>query len=131
MEEAVEDIIARGVVELRKNAFGDDVDDVKGLAWTQEQAWKVIKMLSQSQDVPYYDMLIGFPFKGDEGALRNMEHAELIAIDTKDGMYVSNEQLRVLIVYEQGGRQQYDLANPYFARYLKGWSTVSDIRLVV
>jgi len=85
VEEAVEDIIARGVVELRKKAFGDDVDDVKGLAWTQEQAWKVIKMLSQSQEVPYYDMLVGFPFKGDDGALRNMEHAELIAIDTKDG----------------------------------------------
>jgi len=46
VEEAVEDIIARGVVELRKNAFGDDVDDVKSLAWTQEQAWKVIKVLS-------------------------------------------------------------------------------------
>ncbi|KAF8803621.1 hypothetical protein BYT27DRAFT_7171768 [Phlegmacium glaucopus] len=85
VEEAVEDIIARGVVELRKNAFGDDVDDVKGLAWTREQAWKVIKMLSQSQEVPYYDMLVEFPFKGDEGALRNMEHAELIAIGTKDG----------------------------------------------
>lgn len=49
MEEAVEDIIARGVVELRKKAFGDDVDDVKGLAWTQEQAWKVIKILAQSR----------------------------------------------------------------------------------
>jgi len=85
VEEAVEDIIARGVVELRKNAFGDDVDDAKGLAWTPEQAWKVIKMLSQSQEVPYYDMLVEFPFKGEEGALRNMEHAELIAIGTKDG----------------------------------------------
>ena len=86
MEEAVEDIIARGVVELRKNAFGDDVDDAKGLAWTREQAWKVIKMLSQFPEVPYYDILVEFPFKGDEGALRKMEHAELIAIGTKDGM---------------------------------------------
>jgi hypothetical protein len=92
VEEAVEDIIARGVVELRRNAFGDDVDDAKGLAWTQEQAWKVIKMLSKSQEVPYYDMLVEFPFKGDEGALRNMEHAELIAIGTKDGMYLSAKQ---------------------------------------
>lgn len=86
VEEAVEDIIARGVVELRKNAFGDDVDDAKGLAWTREQAWKVIKMLSQFPEVPYYDILVEFPFKGDEGALRKMEHAELIAIGTKDGM---------------------------------------------
>ena len=92
VEEAVEDIITWGVVELRKNAFGDDVDDVKSLAWMQEQAWKVIKNLSQSQEVPYYDMLVGFLFKGDKGALRNMEHAELIAIDTKDGMYLSTKQ---------------------------------------
>ena len=94
VEEAVEDIITRGVVELRKNAFGDDIDDVKGLAWTQEQAWKVIKMLSQSQEVPYYDVLVGFPLKGDMGALRNLEHAEMIVIDTKDGMYVNTEQSR-------------------------------------
>ena len=26
-----------------------------------------------------------FPFKGDEAALRNMEHAELITIGTRDG----------------------------------------------
>ena len=92
VEEAVEDIIAWGVVELRKNAFGDDVDDLRGLAWTREQAWKVIKMLSQSQEVPYHDMLVEFPFKGDEGALRSMERAELIAIGMKDGMYLSIRQ---------------------------------------
>ena len=92
MEEAVEDIIARSVVELRKNAFGDDIDDAKGLAWTPEQAWKVIKMLSQLQEVPYYDVLVEFPFKGDEGALRSMEHAELIAIGTKDGKYLTTKQ---------------------------------------
>ena len=95
VEEAVEDIIARSVVELRKNAFGDDGDDAKGLAWTREQAWKVIKMLSQLQEVPYYDVLVEFPFKGDEGALRNMEHAELITIGTKDGMYLGTKQQRV------------------------------------
>jgi len=95
VEEAVEDIIAHGVIELRKNAFGDDIDDAKGLTWMREQAWKVIKMLSQLQEVPYYDMLVEFPFKGDEGALRNMEHAELIAIATKDGMCLSTKQRRV------------------------------------
>ena len=99
MEEAVEDIIARAAVEIRKNAFGDDVDDAKSLAWTQEQAWKVIKMLSQSQEVPYYDVLVEFPFKGDEGALRNMEHGELIAIGTKDGMYLSSKRMTCHLSY--------------------------------
>ncbi|KAF8163083.1 RNA12 protein-domain-containing protein [Crassisporium funariophilum] len=85
VEEAVEDIVSRGVAELRKNAFGEDMEDAKGLAWTREQAWKVLKMLSKKSEVAYYDVLVDFPFKGDESALRSMEHAELIAIGTKDG----------------------------------------------
>jgi hypothetical protein len=35
--------------------------------------------------IPYYDLLIEFPFKGDETPLRNMEHAELISIGTYNG----------------------------------------------
>lgn len=35
--------------------------------------------------IPYHDTLMNFPFKGDETALRNMEHAELIAISTHNG----------------------------------------------
>ena len=50
-EEAVEEIINQGVSELRKNAFGDDVDDAKSLLWTREQAWKVIRLLSQQAEV--------------------------------------------------------------------------------
>lgn len=33
----------------------------------------------------YYDVLIDFPFKGDDAALRAMEHAELISIATHEG----------------------------------------------
>ncbi|KAF9492251.1 hypothetical protein BDN71DRAFT_1396959 [Pleurotus eryngii] len=83
--EAVEDIVVRGVSELRKNAFGDDVDDSKGLAWSREQAWAVLKLLAKKPEVSYYEVLIEFPFKGDESPLRNMEHAELIAIGTVNG----------------------------------------------
>ncbi|KAF5386931.1 hypothetical protein D9615_001714 [Tricholomella constricta] len=85
VEEAVEDIIIRGVGELRKNAFGDDIDDAKNLPWTREQAWAVLKLLSKRGEVPYHDVLLDFPFKGDEAALRSMEHAELISIGTHDG----------------------------------------------
>jgi hypothetical protein len=106
VQEAVEDIINRGVGELRKNAFGDDVEDAKTLPWSREQAWIVLKQLSKQQEVrfcgnirirsvnhlriqiPYYDLLIDFPFKGDETPLRNMEHAELISIDTSNGTYL-------------------------------------------
>ncbi len=51
MQDAVEDIITRGVGELRKNAFGDDVEDAKNLPWSREQAWAVLKQLSRSPEV--------------------------------------------------------------------------------
>ncbi|KAI0060858.1 hypothetical protein BV25DRAFT_1839423 [Artomyces pyxidatus] len=85
VEEAVEDIIHRGVSELRKNAFGDDAEDAKSLAWTREQAWAVLKALSKYNEVPYHDMLVNYPFKGDEAALRNMEKSELVTIGTHYG----------------------------------------------
>jgi hypothetical protein len=85
VSEAVEDIISRGVAELRKNAFGDDSEDAKSLPWTREQVWHVLKALAKTSEVGYYSILLDFPFKGDESALRNMEHAELIVIGTKDG----------------------------------------------
>ncbi|EIM82494.1 exonuclease [Stereum hirsutum FP-91666 SS1] len=80
--DAVDDIVRRGVSELRKNAFGDDMEDAKALPWTREQAWAVLKALSGANEVPYHDVLVNFPFKGDEAALRAMEQAELITIGT-------------------------------------------------
>ncbi|KAF9234783.1 RNA12 protein-domain-containing protein [Melanogaster broomeanus] len=85
IEDAVEDIISRGVSELRKNAFGDDIEDAKSLRWTREQVWTVLKQLSSKAELPYYDVLSDFPFKGDELPLRTMEHAEIISIGTLNG----------------------------------------------
>ena len=56
VQEAVEDIINRGVVELRKNAFGDDMEDAKTLPWSKEQAWIVLKQLSKQEEVRYYSV---------------------------------------------------------------------------
>ncbi|OAX43831.1 hypothetical protein K503DRAFT_789293 [Rhizopogon vinicolor AM-OR11-026] len=85
IEEAVEDIIASGVGELRKNAFGEDIDDAKSLPWSREQAWIVLKRLARKPELPYYDVLLDAPFKGDELPLRSMEHAEIISISTHHG----------------------------------------------
>ncbi|KAK0210434.1 RNA12 protein-domain-containing protein [Desarmillaria ectypa] len=85
VEEAVEDIINQGVGEIQKNAFGDDEDDAKRLPWTREQAWMVVKRLANQPDISYSEVLLDFPFKGDETPLRNMEHAELISIGTHLG----------------------------------------------
>ena len=51
IEDAVEDIIARGVGELRKNAFGDDAEDAKDLPWTRTQAWDLMKRLAKAEEV--------------------------------------------------------------------------------
>ncbi|KAI0670636.1 RNA12 protein-domain-containing protein [Trametes maxima] len=85
VEEAVEDIVIRGVSELRKNAFGDDVEDAKNLPWSREQAWILMKQLSKQPQISYHEVLMDFPFKGDETPLRSMEHAELISIGTVNG----------------------------------------------
>ncbi|KAI0797741.1 exonuclease [Abortiporus biennis] len=85
VEAAVEDIITRGVSELRKNAFGDDIEDAKTLPWSREQAWILMKQLAKKSEIPYHDVLIDFPFKGDETALRSMEYSELISIVTHNG----------------------------------------------
>ncbi|KDQ13211.1 hypothetical protein BOTBODRAFT_188730 [Botryobasidium botryosum FD-172 SS1] len=86
VKDAVEDIITRGVGELRKNAFGDDADDAKALPWTRQQAWIVLKQLAKNDEIAYADLLMNFPFSGDESALREMEIAELIMITTHDGL---------------------------------------------
>lgn len=51
VEDAVNDIITRGVSELRKNAFGDDAEDAKNLAWSREQAWAIMKQLAKRSEV--------------------------------------------------------------------------------
>ncbi|KAI6151037.1 RNA12 protein-domain-containing protein [Pisolithus tinctorius] len=85
IEDAVEDIISRAVGELRKNAFGDDAEEAKMLPWSREQVWTVLKQLSQKPELPYYQILVDFPFKGDETPLRAMENAELISIVIMNG----------------------------------------------
>ncbi|EFI28416.1 exonuclease [Coprinopsis cinerea okayama7 len=85
VEDAVEEIIHQGVGELRKNAFGDDTEDAQSLPWAREQAWTIIKSLAVKPELSYHELLSDFPFKGDEAAIRNMEHAEFITVTMKDG----------------------------------------------
>lgn len=51
IKEAVDDIVRRNVVELRKQAFGDDAEDAKSLPWTRAQAWKIVSDLARSGEV--------------------------------------------------------------------------------
>lgn len=49
--QGVEDIISRGVGELRKTAFGDDAEDAKNLPWTRQHAWSILKRLAKAEEV--------------------------------------------------------------------------------
>ncbi|KAI0306739.1 RNA12 protein-domain-containing protein [Multifurca ochricompacta] len=83
--DAVDDIIRQGVSELRKQVFGDDIDDARSLPWSREHAWAVLRALASKDTVPYYETLMNAPFKGDEGPLRSMEQVEMITVDTQNG----------------------------------------------
>ncbi|KAJ9121916.1 hypothetical protein QFC24_004498 [Naganishia onofrii] len=85
VSEAVEDIIVRNVVELRKAAFGDDLEDSKSLPWTRSQAWKIISDLAKKRETSYANLLQDFPFKGQEAALKAMEEHDMIAVSFVDG----------------------------------------------
>uniref|UniRef100_V5EX92 Mitochondrial escape protein 2 n=1 Tax=Kalmanozyma brasiliensis (strain GHG001) TaxID=1365824 RepID=V5EX92_KALBG len=84
VESAVHDIISRSVVELRKNAFGDDASEASSLPWTRSQAWTVITKLARSGEVSYYGLLHN-EFKGNEGAIKALEQAEIVAVRHHDG----------------------------------------------
>ncbi|TYJ54332.1 hypothetical protein B9479_004997 [Cryptococcus floricola] len=85
IQDAVDDIILRNVVELRKAAFGDDSVDAKGLAWTRAQAWKVVNELAKKGEIPYANLLQEFPFKGSEQSLKALEEHELVSVSYVDG----------------------------------------------
>ncbi|KDN40247.1 hypothetical protein K437DRAFT_258710 [Tilletiaria anomala UBC 951] len=84
VKSAVEDIITRTVIELRKNAFGDDVEDSKTLPWSRGQAWTIVSLLASNEELNYYGTLHD-AFKGDEGALKAMEQEEIISVRHTDG----------------------------------------------
>lgn len=79
VENAVKDIIARTVVEIRKNTFGDDMEDAKSLPWSRGQAWIVVEQLAAKGEIPYYALLHD-SFKSDESALKALEQAEIISV---------------------------------------------------
>jgi RNA12 protein len=52
VEMAVEDIITRGVGELRKNAFGE-IDEAQSMGWSKEQVFFILKALAKSDEVSF------------------------------------------------------------------------------
>ena len=97
IRDAVDDIVLRNVVELRKLAFGDDAEDAKALPWTRAQAWRVVQDLAKKGEVrmwisypltrqcSYAQLLQEFPFKGAEQSLKALEEHELVSVAYVEG----------------------------------------------
>ncbi|GAA5942624.1 Yme2p [Sporobolomyces koalae] len=84
VEEATDDIVYRSATEIRKNFFGDDEEEAKGLKWKREQAGAIMQGLCKHGELKYAETLIK-TFGGDEMALRALENAEMISITHRDG----------------------------------------------
>lgn len=83
--EAIDDLIDRAVVEVRKHAFGDETEEERKIAWTPVQFWAVAEMLAKSDMVTYDAVRYSSLFGGDEKPIQNMEAAELIQVIHKNG----------------------------------------------
>lgn len=47
----MEDIIRRGVTEVKKNVFGNEYDEGQKRGWTRQQAWSIVKVLAGKDQV--------------------------------------------------------------------------------
>ncbi|KAF9115099.1 mitochondrial escape protein 2 [Mortierella sp. AM989] len=84
-EDAVLDIKARAVVEVRKGAFDFDSEDDRILGWTPLQFWTVMKRLASGDPANFDELRIHPLFKNEEAPFAAMEQAELISIVHKNG----------------------------------------------
>ncbi|CAB4389502.1 unnamed protein product [Rhizophagus irregularis] len=78
--DALQDLVAKAIIDVRKLAFGDDSEDAKTISWSGVQFWKVMKELSSEESLSYDAVKFSPIFNGDDTPIRAMEQAELISI---------------------------------------------------
>ncbi|CAG8506974.1 6946_t:CDS:10 [Ambispora gerdemannii] len=83
--EALNDLIAKSIVEIHKYAFGDDAEDAKSIPWKGIQFWIIMKSLARGETVSYNTMKFSPIFNKDDTPLKAMEQAELITITQING----------------------------------------------
>jgi len=84
-EDALNDIVQRNMIEIRKYGFGEELNDSEGLSWTGIQFWQIVKQLATTSTINYEGLKWGPFFKGADTPFQGMEHAELITVVHKDG----------------------------------------------
>ncbi|GAA5828532.1 hypothetical protein JCM11251_000838 [Rhodosporidiobolus azoricus] len=84
IDEAIDGMLDREATSLRKNLFGDDEEEAKALKWSRDQAWALVKGLSEKGELKYSETLLT-TFGGDDTALRALESASLISVHHVNG----------------------------------------------
>ncbi|CAI2171431.1 19627_t:CDS:10 [Funneliformis geosporum] len=78
--DALQDLVAKAIIDVRKLAFGDDNEDATTIPWSGIQFWEIMKKLSKGESVSYDSVKFSPIFGGDDTQIRAMEQAELISI---------------------------------------------------
>lgn len=80
--DALHDMVGQTASEILKLYFFGGSSAIK---WSQEQAWTIVKALSETPQISYNNLLLD-PLFADETALRELAQAELITIiSTSEG----------------------------------------------
>ncbi|KAF9937505.1 mitochondrial escape protein 2 [Modicella reniformis] len=83
--DAMDDVLYRAVVEVRKGAFDFDSTDGRTLGWTPIQFWIVMKQLATNGTANFDELMIHPLFKNNESPFLAMGQAELITICYHNG----------------------------------------------
>ncbi|CAG8521540.1 7567_t:CDS:10 [Funneliformis caledonium] len=83
--DALQELVVKAIVDVRKLAFGDDNEDATTIPWSGIQFWEIMKKLSKGETVSYDSVKFSPIFGGDDTQIRAMEQAELISITQFNG----------------------------------------------
>ncbi len=58
--DALQDLVSKAVIDVRKLAFGDDSEDTKTIPWNGVQFWEIMKKLSKGEfvNIKYFILFI-------------------------------------------------------------------------
>ncbi|KAK3690824.1 mitochondrial escape protein 2 [Vermiconidia calcicola] len=80
---AVKEIVDQSSSEILKMFLLSGAEDRQ---WSCQQAWTIVKKLSQKETMPYNEIVLAAPFSGEsDKALAALEQAELISVQSVNG----------------------------------------------
>ncbi|KAJ3286085.1 mitochondrial escape protein 2 [Borealophlyctis nickersoniae] len=83
--DAFNDLVLRTVTEIRKIGLNEDQRDQGNYVWSAVQFWKIVQLLSKTDEISYDEVRFHPLFKGEETPLQGMERAGLISLVHQNG----------------------------------------------